>query len=72
MYTERYDRMMDDPTQTDAVSYCSVGSVFSYKVGYRHFRVYHVNQDILDRFETLEDSDLGRRYIIVAGTITFI
>jgi hypothetical protein len=72
IYAERYDRFMDDPTPTDSVAYCPIGSMSSYKVGDRHFRVYHVDQDTLERFETLEPSDLNRAYIIVAGTITFV
>ena len=35
-------------------------------------RVYHIAPDDLDRFETLEPSDVGRPYILVAGCIHFV
>lgn len=34
--------------------------------------VYHITPDDLDRFETLETSDVGRPYILVAGCIHFV
>jgi predicted GIY-YIG superfamily endonuclease len=34
--------------------------------------VYHITPDDLDRFETLEPSDVGRPYILVAGCIHFV
>ena len=41
-------------------------------IGDGPFRVYHVDQDTLDRFGTLEDSDLNQPYIVVCGCIQFI
>lgn len=34
--------------------------------------VYHVTLDDLDHFETLEPSDVGRPYVLVAGCIHFV
>jgi hypothetical protein len=34
--------------------------------------VYHITPDDLDRFETLEPSDVGRPYVLVAGCIHFV
>lgn len=34
--------------------------------------VYHITPDDLGRFETLEPSDAGRPYILVAGCIHFV
>jgi hypothetical protein len=34
--------------------------------------VYHITPDDLDRFETLESSDVGRPYVLVAGCIHFV
>ncbi len=34
--------------------------------------VYHITPDDMDRFETLEPSDVGRPYVLVAGCIHFV
>jgi hypothetical protein len=34
--------------------------------------IYHITPDDLDRFETLEPSDVGRPYVLVAGCIHFV
>jgi len=36
------------------------------------FKVYRVTQDDLERFETLDKSDLGKPYILVQGSMQFV
>lgn len=44
----------------------------SYRIGGEDFRVYSVTPGDLDMFGTLEESDIGRLYILVSGCIQFV
>ena len=35
-------------------------------------KTYTVNEDTLERFGTLEESDLGKMYVLVKGAIHFV